>query len=170
MALRRVAELVNRAAQDTGILEALKHDPAKLRSVLNLSSLHLDALNSATALPLPRTAAKAAESANLKAARLASAAGKSSAALPTQAHAEVATLAGGGSLLPPEGSGVFTGGTGFAEPPSSPASPQAPSAPQAPVAPRAPTAPAKPPIPVPQAPAAPRPPIPVPQTPAAPRT
>ena len=62
MALERVAELVRRAAHDTGVLHALKNDPAKLRSAFNLTGAHLDALNSATAFPLPDRA-KSAKSA-----------------------------------------------------------------------------------------------------------
>jgi hypothetical protein len=162
MALERVAELVRRAAQDTGVLHALKNDPAKLRSAFNLTGAHFDALNSATAFPLPDRA-KSAKSA---------AAGFRSAAAKVGAEA-AADLPG--SLLPPEGSGQFTGATsGFGpQPGPAPSRPPTPApGPQPPPPP--PVTPPVPATPPPEGPAPPpqKPPPPIyppgpPQTPPA---
>jgi hypothetical protein len=184
MALRRVAELVNRAAQDTGILEALKHDPVKLRSVLKLTGAQLEALNSASTFPLPPAGKKAIKSATTT---------TKFASLVTSAKLDAARVevaasgvpGNGGSLLPPEGSGQFTGGTGFSppapgtpppeHPPAPPTAPQAPSGPgtKPPAVPRGPGSPPQPPVPFPQAPTTPtmpgvRPPASPPQTPSIP--
>jgi hypothetical protein len=58
MALTRVAELIRRAVRDTGVLHALKNDPAQLRKALQLSDAHLNALKSAEAF-LPQETALA---------------------------------------------------------------------------------------------------------------
>jgi hypothetical protein len=128
MAFRRVAELVSRAAQDTGILEALKDDPARLRSILNLTGAQLEALNSASTLPLP-PARKTISVATLSKPTLAAA---------VDAEFQANLPGSGGSLLPPEGSGQLTGGTGFGQP-----APQRPPSPSGPGTP--PSAPGKPP-------------------------
>jgi len=106
MALERVAELVRRASRDAGVLHALRNDPARLRSALGLSSAELDALHGATAftVPVPFTKAKA----------VAAAAATQTTPAVRNLGLAPAPLAGvlDGSLLPPEGSGQFTGATG----------------------------------------------------------
>jgi hypothetical protein len=157
MALERIAELVRRAAQDTGVLHALKNDPARLRSAFDLTGAHLDALNSATAFPLPDRA---------KSPKSAGAALRSGATKVRAVQAGAFSVNLPGSLLPPEGSGQFTGATnGFApQPGPAPGTPPAP----APGAHPPPPAPAvKPPVPPPQPPTPP-PSVPPPDIPAPP--
>src|SRR5215467_4710615 len=121
MPFKRVAELVRRAARDTGVFDALKNDPARLRSALKLTDAHLEALNSATAFPPPKVLAKVAK-VTQPAVRAAKPRSEALAA------PGAGLLGDGGSLLPPEGSGQFTGATtGFA--PSAPPPVIAPPAP-----------------------------------------
>jgi hypothetical protein len=49
MALERVAELVNLAVRDSGVLYALKTDPGRLRAPLGLTAAQVNALRSAEA-------------------------------------------------------------------------------------------------------------------------
>ena len=173
MALERVAELVRRAARNTGVFQALRNDPADLRSALGLTSEELSALHSATAFPTPASKEAAAK---LTAQSAQSRAGISQAPLIlTPATRALVDVPDGGSLLPPEGSGMFTGATGgFAFvppradpganplppvpgilPPSPPTSPLPPMAPQPPTAPYSPQVPPyypKPPVPIPPGP------------------
>ncbi len=134
MALDSVAELVRRAAEDTGVVEALRNDPARLRSALNLSGAHLEALRSAAAF-LPKPGIKAAKP-----------------PAPLRESIVFASATSGGTLLPPEGSGEFeipgyTGGI-----PGGPA-PQGPSPSPIPKGPGASPSPGVPPAtPAPQAP------------------
>jgi hypothetical protein len=125
MSLERVAELVRRAAEDAGVVRDLRVRPERLVAKLGLTDAQLAALRSASSFPLPlaRSAAKRVAAT--------AAAGSKDAALDQMAETT-------GSLLPPEGSGQFTGSTGgFRQPvpPSEPGpSPQtpAPATPQAP--------------------------------------
>jgi hypothetical protein len=125
MTLARVAELVRRAAADTGVVNALRDEPARLRSVLHLTTADLEALAATTSGEQRRAP-----------------------------HGDRATSAtGDGSLLPPEGSGEATGvalsgitstTTSVPQPPSIPPSPSIPPTP-----PQPPTPPAFPPPPPP---------------------
>jgi hypothetical protein len=111
MSLQRVAELVRRAATDSGVFQALKDNPARLQSTLGLTNADVNALKSATALSPTRRA------------RMAVSSGQAS----------------GGTLLPPQGSGQFayTGTTGTTTVPVPPTPPTSPTAPP----PRAPPSP-----------------------------
>jgi hypothetical protein len=126
MGLERVAELVHRAAQDTGVFQALKANPRKLQSALQLTGAELEALHSATAFPVGPVQTKASTQKR--------AAGDAAVLKAGVSAQEVAST--GGSLLPPEGSGQFTGATGGFRPsptPGPPVTPQRPApSPQAP--------------------------------------
>ena len=117
MSLERVAELVRRAAEDAGVVRDLRVRPERLAAKLQLTDAQLAALRSASSFPLPLTRSAAKKTA-------AAAAGARNVAL----QQAVETT---GSLLPPEGSGQFTGSTGgFRQPipPSKPGpSPQTPT-------------------------------------------
>jgi hypothetical protein len=125
MALRRVAELVNRATVDSGVLHALKNDPAQLQNLLQLSSTHIAALRSADRV------------ANKPLVQAPAASQLAAAAMPKVTAADTLVLATAGTLLPPYGSGNFqTAAGGFVPvgtptatpPPTPPApSPQPPS-------------------------------------------
>jgi hypothetical protein len=112
MTSQRVAELVRRAAADTGVLQALRNDPGKLRPVLKLTNAHVDALQSAEAFPPPKVLSNTKKPV---APRSLAAEGTARA---RRDAAVVVRQATGGSLLPPEGSGEFTGATGGFTPPS----------------------------------------------------
>ena len=124
MSLERVAELVRRAAEDAGVVRDLRVRPERLVAKLGLTDAQLAALRSASSFPLPLTRSAAKKT-------VATAAGSRNAALEQMVETT-------GSLLPPEGSGQFTGSTaGFRQPvpPSKPGpSPQTPTpgTPQAP--------------------------------------
>jgi hypothetical protein len=131
MALERVAELVHRAAQDTGVFHALKAAPGKLQSAMHLTGAELEALHSATAFPVGPVRAKASSKAR--------AAGEFLSQKAAGVKAEVSAqdvMSTSGVLLPPEGQGQFTGSTdGFrpAPKPGRPVTPQRPApSPQAP--------------------------------------
>jgi hypothetical protein len=117
MSLERVAELVRRAAEDAGVVRDLRVRPERLAAKLQLTDAQLAALRSASSFPLPLTRSAAKKT-------VAAAAGARNVAL----QQAVETT---GSLLPPEGSGQFTGSTGgFRQPipPSKPGpSPQTPT-------------------------------------------
>jgi hypothetical protein len=117
MSLERVAELVRRAAEDAGVVRDLRVRPERLAAKLQLTDAQLAALRSASSFPLPLTRSAAKKTA-------VAAAGARNVAL----QQAVETT---GSLLPPEGSGQFTGSTGgFRQPipPSKPGpSPQTPT-------------------------------------------
>lgn len=115
MAFNRVAELVQRAVQDTGVLHALKNDPKRLQKAIGLTGAQLDALNSATAFPLPvRSTTTRSNAAGVPFGMPSGGA----------VHTEAFILNMPGSLLPPEGSGQFTGATsGFTPPPVGPGTP-----------------------------------------------
>src|ERR1700693_6051064 len=93
MALQRVAELVRRAAADTGVLSTLEDDPDRLTAMLGLTRAHLEALHSASAFPVGKKAAATPKVAAL--AQLQSLALEAGAPFPGS----------GGTLFPPEGSG-----------------------------------------------------------------
>jgi hypothetical protein len=98
MALDLVAELVRRAAADSGVAHALRFSPEALRAPLGLSQAHVQALKSAAAFPLPGASAQSATSQPAK--PTTGVAGASS-----QAGALDIAVTGGGTLLPPEGTG-----------------------------------------------------------------
>src|SRR5665213_1517724 len=106
MALDRVAELVRRAARDAGVFHALKNDPARLRSALDLTGEDLDALNGATAFPVPSGGTKASKTKDKSFIKPLATGRRAAAADPRFAVSELP--GSGGSLLPPEGSGQFT--------------------------------------------------------------
>jgi hypothetical protein len=139
MSLERVAELVRRAAEDAGVVRDLRVRPERLVAKLGLTDAQLAALRSASSFPLPLTRSAAKKT-------VATAAGSRNAALEQMVETT-------GSLLPPEGSGQFTGSTGgFRQPipPSKPGpSPQTPTpgTPQTPEPRPAPQMPAPPVIP-----------------------
>jgi len=154
MALSRVAELVQRAASDSGVLQALRSNPTQLAAMLKLSQPQVDALKSADLL-----VGKALVQAQPNAAA-------------TTRQQSVFLGSRAGTLLPPFGSGTFPNAAGGFVPVGPPSPPiisvplPAPSPPTAPVAPL-PSSPAPPPNPpVPPGQAAPAPTSAVPQPPA----
>jgi hypothetical protein len=138
--LERVAELVRRAAADTGVVDALRDDPVRLRSLLHLTASDLEAL----AAPTTRQ--------------------------PRSTHDLATATTDGATLFPPEGSGeapgavlsgitASTGTTSLPAPPP-PAPPPIPApAPPPFVPPPPPPAPAPPPEAAPAPTAGPSPPL-----------
>ena len=128
MALDRVAKLVQRAAQDTGVFDALRNNPARLKRPLRLSAAHLDALHSASVFPIPMaggdfTRPVAARSTVVR-----------TLIAPGQTPPLSDSTPDSSGLLPPEGSGQFVGTAGVIVPgaPQIPAPSQPPkSAPPA---------------------------------------
>jgi hypothetical protein len=124
MDLERVAKLAKLAASDSGVLNALQDDPARMRKPLQLSEAQVRALISASAFSTARPARTTSqpENAVVKSAEL----------------MQFGTLGTLGTLLPPEGSGAFPAPGELPPQPAAPAS-VAPGhhAPSAPGTPRA---------------------------------